>query len=203
MRHASLSLLPAPQTDIRMPRRQLRQLEDAHFNGAFAAAIEAAVQARCWWQRAAAPACGSCLRLQACITAIAALTAANATAQRCLDACPCLSLYQAVAAGDRDVRVLNLGAGAGLHAMTALRAGAHHVTAVERWLYLALACKESLAANKASWLVQRGGQPSGHSGVRPTGETASASRPAISAPSLCCCSFPRTAAGWRTSAPQT
>lgn len=77
---------------------------------------------------------------------------------RCL---PCLSPvhvpplhvpppHQAVAAGDRDVRVLNLGAGAGLHAMTALRAGAHHVTAVERWLYLALACKESLAANKAS-----------------------------------------------------
>lgn len=34
------------QTDIRMPRRQLRQLEDAAFNGAFMAAIEAAVQAR-------------------------------------------------------------------------------------------------------------------------------------------------------------
>ncbi len=35
----------------------------------------------------------------------------------------------------------------GLHAMAALDAGAHHVTAVERWLYLSLACKESLAAN--------------------------------------------------------
>lgn len=32
--------------------------------------------------------------------------------------------------------------------MMALRAGAHHVTAVERWLYLSLACKESLVANK-------------------------------------------------------
>ena len=33
---------------------------------------------------------------------------------------------------------------AGLHAMMALRAGARHVTAVDRWLYMALACKESL-----------------------------------------------------------
>lgn len=49
---------------------------------------------------------------------------------------------------DKDCRVLNLGSGAGLHAMMALRAGAHHVTAVERWLYLALASKECLAANK-------------------------------------------------------
>ncbi len=32
--------------------------------------------------------------------------------------------------------------------MMALRAGAHHVTAVERWLYLSLACKESLVSNK-------------------------------------------------------
>ena len=32
--------------------------------------------------------------------------------------------------------------------MMALRAGAHHVTAVERWLYLALLCKECLEANK-------------------------------------------------------
>ena len=39
-------------------------------------------------------------------------------------------------------------AAAGLHAMMTLRAGAHHVTAVERWLYLSLACKESLVANK-------------------------------------------------------
>ena len=36
---------------------------------------------------------------------------------------------------------------AGLHAMTAMDAGAHHVTAVERWLYLSLACKESLTTN--------------------------------------------------------
>ena len=32
--------------------------------------------------------------------------------------------------------------------MMALRTGAYHVTAVERWLYLSLACKESLVANK-------------------------------------------------------
>lgn len=30
----------------------------------------------------------------------------------------------------------------------ALRAGALHVTAAERWLYLALACKETLTQNK-------------------------------------------------------
>ena len=36
----------------------------------------------------------------------------------------------------------------GLLAMTALRAGAFHVTAVERWLYLSLACKEAMAANR-------------------------------------------------------
>ena len=36
---------------------------------------------------------------------------------------------------------------AGLHAMTALDAGAHHVTAVERWLYLSLTCKETLHVN--------------------------------------------------------
>lgn len=34
----------APQTDIRMPRRHLRQLEDAYFNDAWQAAIEGAVQ---------------------------------------------------------------------------------------------------------------------------------------------------------------
>ena len=31
--------------------------------------------------------------------------------------------------------------------MTAIRAGAHHVTAAERWLYLASACKDVLVAN--------------------------------------------------------
>lgn len=36
---------------------------------------------------------------------------------------------------------------AGLHAMAALDAGAHHVTAVERWLYLSLTCKETLKLN--------------------------------------------------------
>lgn len=39
----------------------------------------------------------------------------------------------------KDVRVLNLGCGAGLLAMEALRAGAHHVTATDRWLYHAMA----------------------------------------------------------------
>ena len=31
--------------------------------------------------------------------------------------------------------------------MVALDAGAHHVTSVERWLYLSLACKETLTTN--------------------------------------------------------
>ncbi|KAK9825810.1 hypothetical protein WJX74_009582 [Apatococcus lobatus] len=58
------------------------------------------------------------------------------------------AVAQITADEDIDCRVLNLGAGAGLHAMMALRAGAHHVTAAERWLYLSLACKEALVANK-------------------------------------------------------
>jgi hypothetical protein len=87
-----------------MPKRHLRVLEDAVFNGAFQQAIEAAVKA--------------------------------------------------VSGEDKDCRVLNLGSGAGLHAMMALRAGAHHVTAVERWLYLALTTQECLEANKVR--VQQG-----------------------------------------------
>ena len=42
---------------------------------------------------------------------------------------------------------MNLGCGAGLLAMEALRAGAHHVTATDRWLYHAMAAKESLLNN--------------------------------------------------------
>lgn len=53
----------------------------------------------------------------------------------------------AIHASDRDCRVLDLGAGAGLHTMMALRAGARHVTACERWLYLAMSCKEELLTN--------------------------------------------------------
>jgi len=44
-----------------------------------------------------------------------------------------------------DCRVLDLGAGAGLHSAIALQSGAHHVTAVERWLYLALTAQETLS----------------------------------------------------------
>lgn len=49
---------------------------------------------------------------------------------------------------DKDARVLLMGAGAGVLPALALRKGARHVTAVERWLYLALACKETLEENK-------------------------------------------------------
>lgn len=34
-----------------------------------------------------------------------------------------------------------------MHTLTALKAGAYHVTAAERWLYLASCCKEVLVAN--------------------------------------------------------
>ena len=42
---------------------------------------------------------------------------------------------------------MNMRCGAGLLAMEALRAGAHHVTATDRWLYHAMAAKESLLNN--------------------------------------------------------
>lgn len=45
------------------------------------------------------------------------------------------------------MRVLNMGAGAGLLAMETLRLGAYHVTCSERWLYLAMVCKEILLSN--------------------------------------------------------
>jgi predicted RNA methylase len=51
---------------------------------------------------------------------------------------------------DCDCRVLLLGAGAGLLALAALRAGARYVTCVERWLYQAQTCKQVLAANGVS-----------------------------------------------------
>ena len=38
---------------------------------------------------------------------------------------------------------------AGLLALTAFSAGAYHVTAVDRWLYLSLICKETLVKNGA------------------------------------------------------
>jgi len=47
----------------------------------------------------------------------------------------------------KDARVLNIGCGAGLNTMLALKHGAHHVTATERWLYMAMATKENLLNN--------------------------------------------------------
>ncbi len=81
-----------------------------------------------------------------CLCTCTALLPARATSNRFW--LTFLPIPQAVVAEDKDCRVLDLGAGAGLHAMLALRAGAHHVTAVERWLYLALACKECMLANE-------------------------------------------------------
>jgi len=48
---------------------------------------------------------------------------------------------------DKDARVLCLGSGAGLLPLLALRHGARHVTAAERWLYMALSCNDHLKAN--------------------------------------------------------
>ena len=42
---------------------------------------------------------------------------------------------------------------AGLHAMMALKAGARHVTAVDRWLYMALACREALVSPPCSHVM--------------------------------------------------
>ncbi len=72
-----------PQTDLRMPRRLLRALDDAPRLAAVAAALRAAVA-------------------------------------------------EASRGGQRDVRVLLLGSGGGLLGRLALRAGAQHVTCVER-----------------------------------------------------------------------
>ena len=47
--------------------------------------------------------------------------------------------------------------------MMALKAGARHVTAVDRWLYMALACKESLVSafcSQAMARVRDGSMPS-------------------------------------------
>lgn len=85
------------QSDIRIPSRVQRTLEDSHRTAAWRKAVEGAV------------------------------TAIEAT--------------------DTDCRVLNMGSGAGVMAALALRAGARHVTATERWLYLALATKETLVEN--------------------------------------------------------
>ena len=52
-----------------------------------------------------------------------------------------------ISAEDKDCRVLNLGSGSGLYAMMCLKAGAHHVTCAERWLYLAMSSKELLLSN--------------------------------------------------------
>ncbi|MEW5319762.1 MAG: hypothetical protein WDW38_010893 [Sanguina aurantia] len=55
---------------------------------------------------------------------------------------------QRVVSEGKDCRVLLLGAGAGYLAIAALKAGAAHVTCVERWLYLASSCKEVLDINQ-------------------------------------------------------
>ncbi|GAX85622.1 hypothetical protein CEUSTIGMA_g13037.t1 [Chlamydomonas eustigma] len=58
---------------------------------------------------------------------------------------------QEVQARGVDCRVLIVGSGAaGLMAMVALKAGALHVTCVERWMYMAQSCREVLVHNGAS-----------------------------------------------------
>ena len=53
----------------------------------------------------------------------------------------------AIRARGCEARVLDLASGAGLVAMHAVRAGAAHVTCVDRWLYLAGSCHEALRSN--------------------------------------------------------
>ena len=47
----------------------------------------------------------------------------------------------------KDARVLNIGCGAGLNAMCALKSVRITPRRRERWLYLAMACKENLLSN--------------------------------------------------------
>jgi len=53
----------------------------------------------------------------------------------------------ALQAEDKDARVLHLGSSGGLLPLLSLKHGARHVTAAERWLYMALSCKEALDGN--------------------------------------------------------
>ena len=54
----------------------------------------------------------------------------------------------ALESADTDARVLNLNCGPGVSAVHAIRAGARHVTATDRWLYLSLAAKETMLENE-------------------------------------------------------
>ncbi len=54
----------------------------------------------------------------------------------------------ALESSDTDARVLNLSCGPGVSAVHAIRAGARHVTATDRWLYLSLAAKETMLENE-------------------------------------------------------
>ena len=54
----------------------------------------------------------------------------------------------ALESSDTDARVLNLSCGPGVSAVHAMRAGARHVTATDRWLYLSLAAKETMLENE-------------------------------------------------------
>lgn len=144
-----------------MPKRHILQLEDSYAVSRFQQAIEAAVKvggkagspqgtvatgfARHPPLPAGSEPPGCKLDSDAAWAPVPYASVVTNAQHRCQRAC---AVSQAVAAEDKDCRVLNLGAGAGLHAMLALRAGAHHVTAVERWLYLALACKECMLANE-------------------------------------------------------
>ena len=87
------------QSDIRMPSRHFKALEDNYYMGQWRKAVESAV-----------------------------------------------SFFEE--SEDRDARVLMMGGGAGVLPGLALLKGARHVTVAERWLYLALACKETLEENK-------------------------------------------------------
>jgi protein arginine N-methyltransferase 7 len=137
------------QTDIRQPKRHLAYIEDEFFHDVWERALRVAVDriqvrlsakvlqlgfTRIPWELRSmsrrrrhhtpySPGGGT--------TAHSVLTSHNTPLQ----------------SEAKDVRVLNMGAGAGLLAMEVLRLGAYHVTCSERWLYLAMVCKEILLSN--------------------------------------------------------
>ena len=145
--HVPPSCLPAPscppQTDIKLPRRHFTFLEDEYYNSRFGQAIQEAVKAIIAEDK-------DCrvLNLGAGAGRSAALATQPPVCCPRLETLPARSRQRVALAFCVISRPCALHAG--LHAMMALRAGALHVTAAERWLYLALACKESLQANKAS-----------------------------------------------------
>ena len=119
------------QADIKMPGRHLAYLADSRRHAAYESAIKAAVaglDADDRDVRVLNLGCGAGMWHLACTSLSQDAILRASTADVCPT--PAAELLQWCCAG--------------LHALMALRAGAKHVTAVDRWLYMASACKETL-----------------------------------------------------------